>query len=292
MLLPRFEFFEPVSLRAAVRLLDEHRTARVIAGGTDLMVNLKKGLIKPAQVVSLAKIPNLDRIAFSPRKGLTIGCLVTAAQVAADPNVTRHYPMLAEAAAVLGSPLIRNLATVAGNVVTARPAADFPPALICLDAQAVLVGPDGQREMELDRFFSGPGKTKAKRTEVLSQIVIPPPVKKSGGKYLKLGARRTLEISQVNAGAWLCLDKTGEVVVDIRIALGAVAPKPIRAKAAERVLRKKILSTRLIAESAEAAAQESTPIDDFRGSAEYRREMVKVLTRRCLAGAADMALGE
>jgi CO/xanthine dehydrogenase FAD-binding subunit len=292
MLLPRFEFMEPVSLKAAVSLLAAQPRAELLAGGTDLLVNLKKGLVKPTAVVSLAKVPKLDQIAFSPRKGLSIGCLVTAAALAADPNVQEHYVMLAEAASVLGSPLIRNLATAAGNVMTARPAADFPPALICLGAEAVLVGPAGARRMGLDKFFSGVGKTRAKRGEILSHLVIGPPSPKSGGKYIKLGARQTLEISMVNAAAWLQLDRTGEIVTDVRITLGAVAPKPIRAAAAERVMRKKVLSTALIEEAAQAAAEECKPIDDFRGSAAYRREMVRTLTRRCLTGAADRALSE
>ncbi len=292
MLLPRFEFMEPPSLKAAVKLLADQPKAALLAGGTDLLVNLKKGLVKPSAVVSLAKVPHLDRIECSPRKGLSIGCLVTAAAVAADEVVRQRYPMLAEAASVLGSPLIRNLATVAGNVVTARPAADFPPALICLGARAVLAGPAGTRQVELDKFFSGPGKTRATRGEILTHLLIDPLPPKSGGKYLKLGARQTLEISMVNVGAWLALDKTGEIVTDIRITLGAVAPKPIRAKAAERVMRRKVLSTALIEDAAEAASEECSPIDDFRGSAAYRREMVRTLTRRCLTGAADRALGE
>jgi carbon-monoxide dehydrogenase medium subunit len=292
MLLPRFEYHEPASLKAAIKLLEQQPRSALIAGGTDLMVNMKKGLVKPPSVVSLAKIPRLDRIEFSARKGLSIGCLVTAAEVARDEKVWQHYPMLAEAASVLGSPLIRNLATVAGNVATARPAADFPPALICLGAVAGLTGPEGARQVELDKFFSGPGKTRAKRGEILTHLLVGPPPPKSGGKYLKLGARQALEISMVNVGAWLHLDKTGEIVTEVRICLGAVAPKPIRAKAAERVMRKKVLSTALIEEAATAASEECQPIDDFRGSAAYRRDMVKVLTRRCLTGAADRALGE
>jgi CO/xanthine dehydrogenase FAD-binding subunit len=292
MLLPRFEFMEPTSIKAAAKMLAAQPKAALLAGGTDLLVNLKKGLVKPSAVVSLAKIPRLNRIEYSPRKGLSIGCLVTAAALAADEGVRRRYPMLAEAASVLGSPLIRNLATVAGNVFTARPAADFPPALMCLGARAVLAGPAGTRQMELDRFFSGPGKNRAARGEILTHLLIDPPPPKSGGKYLKLGARQTLEISMVNVGAWLCLDKSGEIVTEVRITLGAVAPTPIRAKAAERVMTRKVLTTALIEAAAEAASEECRPIDDFRGSAAYRREMVRTLARRCLTGAADSALGE
>ena len=291
MLLPPFEFHQPRSVGSLCKLLGEYgRQARIIAGGTDLMVNMKKGLVKPKHVISLKGVKNFGAISFSPKKGLTIGCQATAAKIAAHPDVIKNYPALAHAASVLGSPLVRNLATAAGNLVTARPAADFPPPLMVYGASVELVSADDKRTVELDKFITGVGKTRAKAGEVLTKIMVPPTPKVSGAHYIKLGQRKTLEISLVNVAAFVELSGDGETVVDSRIVLGSVAPKPIRAKRAERYLVNKQASMALFEEAAKIASDEAKPIDDFRGSALYRRLMVEVLTRRCLEASTDQAL--
>lgn len=287
MLLPRFEYLEPTSLdQAAAALAEKPGQASVLAGGTDLLVNLKRGLVKPDRLVGLTKIDGLAQ-AEASGEGLTIGPLVTTAELAAQFDGSPKYGALAQAAGKLGTPLIRNRATVAGNILSARPAADMSPPLLALGAQAVLQGPKGQRQVALDGFFTGPGKTTRAADEILTGLQVPDPGPGSAGCYLKLGARKTLEISIVNLAAWVKLESDG-TIAQARIFMGAVGPTPLRARETEAMLPgyKPVSGGEDdFAASAAKAASEATPIDDFRGSAEYRRAMVEVLARRALSTA-------
>jgi CO/xanthine dehydrogenase FAD-binding subunit len=288
-LLPNFEFHEPTTVSEACEIMGRLREkARPLAGGTDLLVNMKKKLIQPDHVVSLAKIDDLKGIG---REGglLTIGGCVTAAELADSEVIHKTLGALAEAAGVLGSPLVRNLATIAGNVVSARPAADLPPPLMAYGARAVLVKTSGERAVDLNDFFKGPGKTVMEPDEILTRIVIEVPQGRCGDSYIKLGVRQTLEISLVNVAAFVSLDGSDGPITDARIVLGSVGPTPIRAKSAEEVLKGKLASDALFVRAGEAAGRDARPIDDFRGSAEYRRDMVGVLTRRALNAALDRA---
>ncbi len=287
MLLPRFEYHEPEGMDEACRLMgDLGEKARPLAGGTDLLVNMKKKLLSPEHVVSLGRIEELHMMGPA-NDGYRIGACMTAAELAESPDILKRYPALCEGASWLGSPLIRNLATVAGNLASARPAADLPPSLMAHGAKLLLRGPSGERSVPVEDFFEGPGATIAAPNEIVDSIHLDTPPKQSGSAYLKLGVRRTLEISIVNVAAFLALE--GGKIRTARVVLGAVAPTPIRAPQAEKALEGEAPSSELFARAGEEAAKDAKPIDDFRGSAEYRRDMVAVLTRRTLATALERA---
>jgi aerobic carbon-monoxide dehydrogenase medium subunit len=288
MLLPKFDYQAPKSLREACAMLEEFGAkAKLLAGGTDLLVNLKKKLLAPQQVVSLNKIKGLNEIISKKGKGISIGPLVTATELAESGLVQEKLSVLAQGAGRLGSPLIRNRATLGGNIVTARPASDLAPPLMVLGAQLILKNKDGERELEVEKFFKGPGKTSIKPKEVLSQIYIPSCEGPCGSAYLKMGARKALEISLVNVAVFLELGPEGSIR-QARIALGAVGPTPLRAKSAEKILKgekPRGEGDSLFLEAAKAAARDGKPIDDHRGSAEYRRALIEILTVRTLMSA-------
>lgn len=260
-----------------------------MAGGTDLLVNMKKKLIRPEHVVSLSKIHELRHIVRENGR-VTIGGCVTAARLAEDTAIQDTWAAVAEGARVLGSPLIRNLATLSGNIVSARPAADLPPPLMAYGAQAVLTSIAGDRTVDLDHFFTGPGQTVMAPDEILTQVMMDIPQGRYGAGYIKLGVRQTLEISLVNVAAFIRLDGDQGPITAARIVLGSVAPTPIRAGSAEQVLTGQYPATGVFADAGEAAAGDCAPIDDFRGSAEYRRDMVRVLTTRVLNTALNQAM--
>jgi len=288
-LLPEFEFHEPTTVSEACEIMGRLREkARPLAGGTDLIVNMKRKLILPDCVVSLAKIEDLQRI-VRENGFLKIGACVTAAEIAASDDVEKAFGALAQGARVLGSPLVRNLATIAGNVVSGRPAADLPPALMVYGARAVLAKTSGERAVDLNDFFKGPGKTVMEPDEILTKILLEVPKGHCGGSYIKLGVRQTLEISLVNVAAFIALEKQDGPIREARVVLGSVGPTPIRATSAEELLRGQSPSDALFARAAKAAAADAKPIDDFRGSAEYRRDMVDVLAKRALTQALDRA---
>jgi carbon-monoxide dehydrogenase medium subunit len=282
MLLPKFDFHEPTSTEEACQMIAElGKSVKPIAGGTDLIVNMKKGIISPKHLVSLSRIDNLKRLELS--KGhLKIGACVTAAELAESQKINNTLSALSNAALSLGSPLIRNLATLAGNLSTARPAADLPPPLIAYGATVVLKDKNGERSIPLHEFFTGPGETIMNNDEIMTEILVEKPPDYSGAVYIKLGARKALAISLVNVAAFISLDGQNGSILVARIVLGAVAPTPMRAASAESVLLGEKPRRDLFAKASEVAAQDSAPITDFRASAKYRRLMVSVLTKRAL----------
>lgn len=288
MLMPKFEFYEPSTSHEACKTLAElGRGARPIAGGTDLIVNMKKRIVCPEHLVSLSRVPDLKEIHISNRT-VVIGSCLTVAELAESEKIKKTFTALASGAASLGSPLIRNLATIGGNLVSSRPAADLPPSLIAYDARVVLKRESGERVVPLKDFFRGPGQTVMDPDEILTAVEVDLPPTFSGAGYIKLGVRKTLEISLVNVAAFLALDDLDGVITEARIVLGAVAPVPMRASSAEQTLMGEKPGDSLFSKAGEAAVRDSRPIDDFRGSAEYRRAMVQVLTQRTL----DIALQE
>jgi carbon-monoxide dehydrogenase medium subunit len=289
MLLPRFEYHEPKKMTEACRLMVElGPKVKALAGGTDLVVNMKKGSVKPEYIVSLAGLAELAA-KKRDRKVVRIGSCVTIADIASDPFVRAALPALSEGAENLGSPLVRNLATIGGNLVTARPAADMPPPLMVLGASVILQKKGGRREIPLDGFFKGPGTTAIEQGELLREILIRIPSPFSGSSYIKLGIRRALEISLVSVASFVSLESAGGPIKEARIAMGAVGPTPLRAPSAEQILLGERPSPALFEKAAEAASRDARPIDDFRGSADYRREMVRILTRRSLETALKRA---
>jgi carbon-monoxide dehydrogenase medium subunit len=283
-----FEYYEPRTLDEAISLLQNGQgRANLLNGGTDLLVEIKEHLRAPEAVINIKRIPGLGRLTYGDQDGLSIGGLVTIRQVETSPVVKEKYAGLAQAAAELGSIQVRNRATVAGNICCASPWADTLPPLIADAAVLRIAGPDGERTVLMEEFFTGPGRTVLSASEILIEIIIPPPPPHTGKTYIKHGRRQAMELATVGVGVSLTLD--GERCGEVRIVLGAVAPTPIRARAAEGLLRGAApVTPELIAAAARKAMEESRPTTDVRGTAEYRREMVRVLTRRAL----DKALGQ
>ena len=289
MLLPKFDFHAPGTLDEACRMMAEFgESARPLAGGTDLIVNMKKGLLSPDHLVSLSKIRDLKELDAADGT-LRIGACVTAAELAAAGEIKERFEALSAGAGGLGSPLIRNLATLSGNLVSARPAADLPPSLMAYDARAVLNSSAGSREVPLNDFFKGPGETVIAPDEILSGIVLEKPEGAFGAAYVKLGVRKALEISLVNVAVFLTLENGDGPITTARVVLGSVAPTPIRSPSAEAVLKGERPTDALFERAAAAASKDSRPIDDFRASARYKRDMVAVLTRRMLTAALEAA---
>ncbi len=288
MLLPKFDYHTPATIDEACSLLSHYGTkAKVLAGGTDLLVNMKKKLLSPDQIISLNKIEGLNEVTRQNGSGFSIGPLATAAYLAASQKIQDLVPLLAQGAGRLGSPLIRNRATLGGNLITARPASDLAPPLLALGAGLILKGLQGDRLLSIEQFFLGPGQTAIRADEILAEIIIPIPQGPMAGAYLKLGTRKALEIALVNAASCLELAADGSIK-KARVALGAVAPIPFLASSAAKVLegvKPKNQDDPVFQEAAAAAARDSRPITDHRGSADYRREMVEVLTLRTLKAA-------
>ena len=289
MLLPRFKYHEPENLEDACEMLAELKgKASPLAGGTDLLVNMKKGVVSPKHVLSLSRIKELKSMGVKDGC-MRIGPCVTAAELAESSDIKNDFMALSVGAAHLGSPLIRNLATVGGNVLSARPAADIPPSLIAYGSKVVLKKQGGERTLTLEQFFNGPGQTVIGPDELLTKFILENPPPYSGSGYVKLGKRKALEISVVNVAAFISLESPDGPIRKARIVLGAVAPVPLRARSSEKVLIGQRPGESLFAKAGAAAARDSKPIDDFRGSAQYRRNMVAVLTKRALTIAFDEA---
>jgi carbon-monoxide dehydrogenase medium subunit len=289
MLLPRFSYERPSSLDEALGLLGRPEGgAEILAGGTDLLVNMKKGTASPSLLVSLDGVGSLDGI--STRGGLlSVGTLASATRLAAHAGLRRRFTALAEGAGNLGPPIIRCRATLGGSLITARPAADLLPPLLALEARVLLTGPSGEREIPAGDFFLGPGQTRRRPGEILLGVRAAPPPPASGSAYMKLGVRQICEISIVNAAAALTLSSDGRRIARARLSLGAVAPTPIRCPKAESALEGKVAGPRALARAARAAALESRPISDHRGSSDYRTQMSEVLVRRALGRALERA---
>jgi carbon-monoxide dehydrogenase medium subunit len=281
MLLPKFEYHEPTTLEEACQIMSElGHGAKPLAGGTDLIVNMKKKMVSPGHLVSLSMIDDLKKIDTSNGL-LKIGACLTAAELAESKEIRETLTALSRGAESLGSPSIRNLATIGGNLITARPAADLPPPLIAYGARVALKNSSGERLVSLEDLFLGPGETLIGPNEILTEIHVDAPPPSAGAAYIKLGVREALEISLVNVAAFISMGKDGSIQ-EARIVLGSVAPTPIRATSAEQILTGEKPSETLFSRAGEAASKDSKPIDDFRASAEYKRAMVEVLTQRAL----------
>lgn len=282
-----FDYFVPDTLGQAIALLSEKKgEARPLAGGTDLLPLIKQKSIQPKALVDLKKIKSLRDITYDPNTGLKLGALATHNEVIAHREIAQHYPVLIQAAKTIGSVQVRNRATVGGNLCHAVPSADMASPLLTLGATAIVQGPDGTRRLPLEDFFVGPKQNALGPAEILIGVEVPPPASQSGAAFLKHGVRKAMEISIVCVSACVALDGNGGACSAARIALGAVAPTPLRAKKAEALLTGKVLDKALADQAGQAAAQEAQPITDMRGSAEYRRAIVQVLTSRALLQAA------
>ena len=279
----RFDLALPESVDDCVKTLAGRPAgAKLLAGGTDLLPQMKNGLLKPAWVVDLSRVAELQKLAVEGG-ALHIGAAVTARTLELDKRVTGRYASIAEGGALLGSVQVRNLATVGGNLCNAAPSADMAPPLIALDAVAVIAGPKGRRRVPLAEFFTGARRTVLGADEVLVELVVPDPGARSGGQYLRHTPRRELDIAVVGVASQLTL--ADGKCAKARIALAAVAPTPVRATTAEQALQGQALTPELIERAAGLAVDAAHPIADQRGSIEFRRHLVRVLTRRTLTTA-------
>ena len=280
----RFELVLPESVEACVKALAQGGgESKVIAGGTDLVPQMKNGVLKPARVIDLSGIPRLRAIEAGNGQGIRIGSAVTARTLELDRAVRGHYLALAESGALVGSVQVRNLATLGGNLCNAAPSADMAPPLLALDAEAVITGPKGERRVPIATFFTGVRRTVLAPDEILVELVVPNPGAHSGGNYLRHTPRRELDIAVVGVASQLTL--ANGVCTKARIALAAVAPVPLRATAAEQALEGQAVTPDRIKRAADLALEAARPISDQRGSAEFRRHLVRVLTRRTLTTA-------
>ena len=287
-----FEYHSPTSLNEAISLLQEHgEAARPLAGGTDLVVQMKENATKfaaPSHVVSLLRVPEIGGIEFSEAEGLRIGAGVTMAQVAESQVIRERYAAIAEGAALVGSIQTMNMATVGGNLCNAAPSADIAPPLLAFESEAVIVGPSGRRSLPLEELFLGPGKTALPPGELLAEVRVPVPANGTGSAYDRHTPRKQMDIAVVGVGVVLKL--AGEQIERARVALGAVAPTPVRAREAEGALEGRAPSDDVFARAAEIAAEaECSPIADVRGSVEFRRHIVRVMTERMLREALNPA---
>jgi carbon-monoxide dehydrogenase medium subunit len=286
----RFDLKLPRSVDECLKILSERGgNARLVAGGTDLLPQLKNGLLKPACVVDLSGLAALRTVQSANGDGLRLGSAVTARAIELDPHIRSPYPALSESGALVGSVQVRNLATVGGNLCNAAPSADMAPPLLALDAEAIIVGPKGQRRVPLASFFLGVRKTVLAADELLLEVVVPAPGPNSGGHYLRHTPRRELDIAVVGVASQLTL--SGGVCQKARIALASVAPTPVRAAAAEAALVGHSVTPALIERAAALAVDAARPISDQRGSADFRRHLVRVLTHRTLTTALERARG-
>ena len=286
-----FDYFAPQSLGDATALLGRYETkARLLAGGTDLFLRMERRVVEPGVLVDLKKVRALQGIKASA-KGLTIRAATPMEDIESSPLVQRRYGIIAEAAAAVGSIQTRNRATLGGNLCNASPAADTAPPLIALAARARITSSRREREVPLEELFLAPGKSCLQPNELLKEIFVPSPAGKCGSSFQRC-TRTAMDIALVNCAVFLTLVPRRGVIGDIRIALGAVAPTPVRARPAEDVLKGKNPDKDSIEEAAALAAASVSPIDDVRSSANYRRAMVRVLTRRAIEEALKRATGK
>ena len=283
------EYTAPATLDDALGIKKERGAeARVIAGGTDLILRMRDKVFSPSVLIDLRRL-SLDGIALSDNE-LRLGAFVSLSQVLESADIERLFPALPAGCREFAGPPIRNRGTLGGNIVNASPAADLVPPLIAYDASIVLSSSDGDRVLQLMAFFVGPGQSVMEPDEILTEIRLPLMPASSAATFIKLGQRRSMAISQVNLTTRLSVDESS-MVSEARIVLGSVAPVPMRAVAAEEFLLGKELSEKLLNRAAKKARDEVTPISDVRASLSYRLEMVEVLVRRALLATWDELRG-
>lgn len=281
--LPKFDYIQPKTLAETLNLLANSNNGkyRIYGGGTDLIPKLKRrAVVQPEVLVDLKGIPNLDYVDYDDQDGLRIGALATIRLVATSPVVSETCPILSQAAGSIASIQVQNRGTIAGNICHAVPSADSAPALLCLGARLLCVSENGEREIGIEEFFKGPNETALHADEILKEIQVPPMPDKGHGVYIKLSPRSRMDLAVV--GVAVIVVAENEIIRDIRIGLGAVAPTPIRARHAEDMLCGEKVNDEMIAKAARSASEESRPIDDHRASANYRKMMVEVLVSRAI----------
>jgi len=274
---------------AAEILAREGDQARCLSGGTDLIVFLREGRRSAKVVVDVKGIPELNQLSYSPKEGLTIGAAVPCHRIYDNPQIAAAYPGLIDAVSLIGGTAIQGRATLGGNVCTASPAGDSIPVLIAYEATCVVASRNVTRAIPLEKFFLGPGRTVLQPGELLVALKLPPPRPGSGAAYLRFIPRNEMDIAVTSAGAVVVLDESRTHFAGARVALGAVAPTPLFVPEAGAALAGRPVSDEAIEAAAQAARAAARPITDMRGSAEQRKHLSYVLTRRALLKAIERA---
>ena len=282
-----FDYATPRSLAEAIELLASRPRAHLLAGGTDLLVQLRAGRKETDLVIDVKRIPELNDIRYDETGGLSLGAAVACYLIYGNRDVQRRYPALAETAAIIGGTLIQGRASVGGNLCNASPSADTVPLLIALGGSCRIAGPAGERAVAVEDFCTGPGQTVLQPGEILVSIQLPPPRRHSGACYLRFIPRNEMDIAVAGAGVSVALEDGS--IRAARIALAAVAPTPLFVREAGESLAGKLVSDDVVLAAAELARAAARPITDMRGTAEFRRHLCAVLTRRALQTAIQRA---
>lgn len=276
-----FQYLKPSSIDEAISLIESHgEKAKVIAGGTDVIVKIKEKKIAPHYLISLRNLSALAYIQRDPEGILRLGSLTTHRMLEKSPLIRKHYPGIRDAVEHIGSVQIRNVATIGGNICNAVPSADGVIPLLTLGAHLTLVGPKGKRSLPLKSFFLGPGQTLMDHGEVLTEFFIPPLLPRTSGAYIKHTRREAMELPILGVGMVLSLAEDHKTCLKVRIGLGVAAPTPIRASLSEDYLTGKEVTIQTLSETGKLAAKETKMRDSIRGQAWYRKEMVPVLINR------------
>ncbi|MGH7773669.1 MAG: FAD binding domain-containing protein [Candidatus Binatia bacterium] len=289
----RFEYFEPSSLEEAREVLRSgHGHYKVLAGGTDIILQLRRRVKQYRGLVNIKRLPDISNWSAEPGEGLRIGAATLMRELETSPQIIQRFPALVDSLKVLGSIQLRNIATVGGNLCNASPAADSASPLIVLGAKALYVN-DGSapQTIPVEKFFVGPGSSILGPDGLLLRVDVPQPQGLTGNSFERLTPRGAMDIAIASAASRVTLDSLSRKVIDVGIALGAVAPTPVRAPRAEDVLRGHEPTPEMIAKAGTVAMEECRPIDDIRGSAAYRRAMIGVLVRRTLERSVERAKG-
>jgi len=285
-----FDYAAPVNLSEAVGLLKEKGDrARVLSGGTDLIVQIREDKRRVDLVVDVKRIPELMDLRFDPVRGLTLGASVPCHRLYESPELVKAYPGLIDAAELIGGKQIQNRASFGGNLCNSSPAADSIPALIAHSAVCRIAGPEGTRDVPVENFCVGPGRNVLRVSEMLVSFFIPVSPRRFGARYLRFIPRNEMDIAVVGCGASVELSPDGRKFVRARVALGAVAPTPLLVESAAAALQNQDVGEPAVERAAAAAQAAARPITDMRGTAEYRRHLVGVLTKRALRKAIERA---
>jgi len=279
--LPRFEYLSPNTVDEALSMLSRHNgEARPLAGGTDLLLRMKRREEVFRYLVGLKNIPGLDNIEYDDAQGLRFGPLVTIHTMETSQIVREKFPVLSQAASTIGSLQIRNLGTVVGNACNALPSADMIPGLIVLGARVKIAKMRGEKTIAIEDFITGPGQTVLAQDELVIEVQVPCLPPHSRSVYIKHAPREAMDLAIISVATLITLD--GGICSEVKICLGTVGPTQIRATKAEAILRGKPFSPELVREASEMACEEARPRSSVRSSAEYRKEMVRILTARAL----------
>lgn len=282
------EYLRPRTLNEVLSMLSKYgEEAKIIAGGTDLMVRLKQETASPDYLIAIESLQELNYIRYD-EDGLRIGALTKFHDIANSSIVRDKFPILHQAVSVLGTPLIRRQATIGGNLCNASPCADTGPPLLVLGARVKICAAGEEKSIPVEDLFIGPGQTCLDQNEMLTEIHIPPQNEGSKGIYLKMTRSHGADLAIVSVAASVLMD--GDIAEEAKIALGSVALTPIRARNAEKLLSGNRLDTQLLDKSAQSAAMEAKPIDDVRSSSDHRKKIIKALVGRAIKQAADLEI--